>query len=109
MQADPQRSGHGIPLLVGAMSCAKIHRGCTDYLCAGEPLTTSSNFLRFCLVRLGEQTLPACINHGGASSCESTIGRASQELRPSKMAHHFILRASVWASNGACTFASLSK
>jgi hypothetical protein len=31
MQSEPQRSRHGIPLVVGATSRVKIHRGCTDY------------------------------------------------------------------------------
>jgi hypothetical protein len=35
MHSDRHRSGHEIPLLGGAASRAKIHRGCTDYFMRG--------------------------------------------------------------------------
>jgi len=52
MQSDPQRSGHGIPLLAGALSCAKIHRGCTDYFMRRWTADNPAEFSSLCLFRL---------------------------------------------------------
>jgi len=83
-------------------------------LCAGEPLTTSGNFWSFVFFRLGSASiLPEAVTPVVVGRLAGRMpANASRMLalpRDRQNEHHFILRMSLCASKGACTFASLSK